>query len=112
MDPTEIMMEMTGFRRLRLKTKQERILYFFLLGYNVSRETSSLTSLTDPVDSQLTVLHSRSSQFARLNTHAPFDSSKAILSYVTFLTLRRFMSLHKNKLRTCIAYLAYFYLIN
>jgi len=42
-------MEMTGFR---LKTKQEKILYSFLLGYNISRKTSSLISLTDLANSQ------------------------------------------------------------
>jgi len=52
MNSMEIMMEMTGFRRLRSKTKQERTLYSSL-GYNVSRKTSSLISLTDLADSQL-----------------------------------------------------------
>jgi len=47
MDSMEIMMEMTGFRRLRLKTKQERTLRPSLLRYNVSRKTRSLISLTD-----------------------------------------------------------------
>jgi len=33
----EIMIEMMGFRRLRLETEQERTLYSSPLGYNVSR---------------------------------------------------------------------------
>jgi len=34
-DPMEIMMEMTDFRRLGLKTRQERTLYSSLSGYTV-----------------------------------------------------------------------------
>jgi len=55
MDPMEIMMEMIGFRRLRLKTKQERILHSSVPGYSDSRKTSSLISPTDLADSQLVV---------------------------------------------------------
>jgi len=61
MDGMEIMMEIMGFRRFRLKTKQEGKFYSSLLGYNNSRKIGSLISLTDLADSQLTVLHSRSS---------------------------------------------------
>jgi len=48
-DPMEIMMGMIGFRRLRLKTKQERILYSSLLGYTLadSCKTSSPILLSD-----------------------------------------------------------------
>jgi len=80
MNPMEIMVEITGLRRLRLKTK-ERTLYSSLPGYNVSRKTSSLISLTDLADSQFAA-HS-SSQFVRLVIiHALFDSSKATLPRV------------------------------
>jgi len=71
----EIMMEMIGFRRLRLKTKQERTLYFSLVEYNDSRKTSFLISLT----SQFAVFYFQSSQFAHLRVL--FDSSKATLPY-------------------------------
>jgi hypothetical protein len=60
------MMEMMSFRRLGLKTKQERKPYSSLLGYSDFRKTSSLILLTNLADSQLTVLHSWSSQFACL----------------------------------------------
>jgi hypothetical protein len=44
MDPMEIMMEMMACRRLEKKTRKN--IYSSLLGYNVSRKTSSLISLT------------------------------------------------------------------
>jgi len=68
MDPMEIMIEIMGFRRLRVKTKQARILYSSPLGYSDSRKTSSrkLISQTDLADSRLTILHSRSSQLLTL----------------------------------------------
>jgi len=85
----KIIMETIGFRHLRLKTKQERTLYSSPLGCNVYRKTSSLTSLTR--NSQLAVLHTRSSQFANLDTtHAPFDLSKATPPCVTYLTFKTF----------------------
>jgi len=89
----EIMMKMTDFRHLRLKTKQERTLYSSLLGHNVSCNINSLISLTDLVDSQLAAHNSSlaASQFVRLDTiHASFDSSKTTLARVTYLSLRRF----------------------
>jgi hypothetical protein len=52
----------TGFRRLRLKTKQERTLYYSsLLGHSVSRKTSPLISLIDLADPQ----HAASCFFTR-----------------------------------------------
>jgi len=44
MDPMEIMTEMTGFRRFRLKMKQERTLYSSLLEYDVFRKLSNLAT--------------------------------------------------------------------
>jgi len=46
-------MSMMGFRRLRLESKQERILYSSPPGYDVSRKTSSLIRLI--CNSQLSV---------------------------------------------------------
>jgi len=112
-DPMEIMMEMTDFRRLKLKTKQERILYSSLLRY-VSRKTSSLISLTDLADSQLKVLHSLHSSLD--TTYVPFNSST--LPRVMYLTLSKcFMSLKilqnaENNTRNMYRpTAAYFYLI-
>jgi len=64
MDSMEIMMEMIGFRRFRLKTKQERTPYFSLLGYSDSRKTSCLISLTD-----LAHFAIHSSRFSILSLH-------------------------------------------
>jgi hypothetical protein len=78
----ETIMEMTAFRRLTLKTKQERTLYSSLIGYRISRKTSSLISPTRK--SRLTVL--------RLDTtHTLFDSSGATLPRMAYFTLRRFI---------------------
>jgi len=64
MDPMEIMMEMTAFRRRRLKIKQERTFYSSLLGHNISL-------------------------IARLDTiRVPFDSSKATPRVTYFKTFR------------------------
>jgi hypothetical protein len=80
-------MEMTGFRRLRLKTRNKKE-HFILLYWDaiVPRKTSSLISLIAislTRDSQFTVVQSWSSLVARLDTtQAPFDSSKATLPRV------------------------------
>jgi len=100
------MMEVMDFR-LRMKIKQERMLYssprrtIARIRY-LSQELSDLIVLTH---SQLAVFHSRSSQLARLGTiHVFLDSSKATLSRMIYLTLRHFMSLHENNPRnTCIS---------
>jgi len=85
------MMEVMDFR-LRMKIKQERMLYssprrtIARIRY-LSQELSDLIVLTD---SQLAVFYSRSSQLARPGTiHVFFDSSKATLSRMMYLTLRR-----------------------
>jgi len=67
----EIMMEIMAFPRLGLKTKQERTLYS-----SFRQDTMSLISPSDLADSQLAILHSRSSQFALAATHVPFGSSR------------------------------------
>jgi len=46
MDGMESMMEMMDFQSFRLKMKQEKTLYSFPLGYNISCKTSFLISLT------------------------------------------------------------------
>jgi len=102
MDSMKIMMKMTDFRRLKLKIKQERTVYSFLLGCNVSRKTSFLISLSDFANLQFTA--HPSFFFSPLffirgfqsSVAVPFDSSKAILSRVMYLTLRCFMSLYEN----------------
>jgi hypothetical protein len=101
MDEMEIMIEMMGSQRLRLKTKEERIFYSSLLGYSDSRKTSSLFSLIDLVHF---VIHNL--RFSIFNLHnslgailASFDSSKALFPRVTYLTLRCFTSLHGSNPR-------------
>jgi len=94
MDPMEIMMEMTGFSTPQIENKTWKNASFFSAEIQCLSRASSLISL---IHSQLTVLHSRSSQFARLDTtHAPFDSSKGILPRVTYLTLRRHVIARKQ----------------
>jgi len=89
MDPMEIMMEIIDFPRFRLKTKQERTLYFSLLEYSDSRKTTFLTNWSRSFrNSQLAILYSQSSQFALGATFALFDSSKATLPRMMYLTLR------------------------
>jgi len=63
------MTEMMGFRRFRLKTKQERTLYSSPSRYGVSRKTSPLISLTDLADLQLSAqLSALSFQLATLSS--------------------------------------------
>jgi hypothetical protein len=83
MDPMEIMMEMTGFRRLGLKAKRERSLY-------------SLPTRMQCLSLSLT---RSSSQFARLDTTRVLD----VLHFT-----RRFASLRheNNSYRPIAAYLS------
>jgi len=67
-------MSMMGFRRLRLESKQERILYSSPPGYDVSRKTSSLIRLATR-NSQLPTLSWQSS------ARSPFSAALSSLIY-------------------------------
>jgi len=104
--------ENDGFSTPHIETKQERTLYSSPLGYSDSRKISSLISLTDLADSQLIVLHPRSSQFARFGaSSASFDLSKTTLPRMTYLTFRRFTSRKQPPEHSYRPIAAYFYLI-